>query len=329
MYNMENYNSSKVAQQQQQQYQDECDRPLSSDDWYQWMQNSSDGICPVIENDKQNSEMKSEIAVSENQYLGGDWPEYVYDGGQNNKMSWEDEFSMNSMLKDDMDVPQMSLGDENECSSARLDKMFDDMVVDSQSKCTDQSDLGSSKYMKHDYPQSRYWNKLDETSHFMVSNTDQTKATMDTKEPVKTSAEQEEDVDEEVSGKASELQDLEDVMTQLTSETRIFFRDALYRLANNSKQQQQSQNQNRCGEDYKPQASTIHQENSMYGRSDNMELETNIIDRTVAKLMFNEMNCNETDDFCVDSVDFSDASFTAASSFNNNYDQSVQCHNSN
>ncbi|KAI3971494.1 hypothetical protein MKX01_021554 [Papaver californicum] len=327
MYNMENYNSNKVTQQQQ--YQNECDRPLSSDDWYQWMQ-SSDGICPVIESDKQNSEMKSDIAASENQYLGGDWPEYVSDGGQNNKMSWEDEFSINSILKDDMNVPRMSLGGENECSSARLDKMFDDMVADSQSNCTDQSDLGSSKYMKHDYPQSMYWNKLDETSHFMVSNTDQTKATMDTKTPVITSTEQEEDVDEEVSGKASELQDLEDVMTQLTSETRIFFRDALYRLANNSKQQQQSQNQNRCGEDYKPQVSTIHQEISMYGRSDNTELETNIIDRTVAKLLFNEMNCNKTDDFCADSVDFSDASFTAASSFNNNnYDQSVQCHNSN
>ncbi|RZC84704.1 hypothetical protein C5167_047490 [Papaver somniferum] len=325
MYNMENYNSSKVNQQQQ--YQDECDRPLTSDDWYQWMQSSSsDGICPVVENGKNNSEMKSEIAVDENQYLGGDWPEYTYDSGQN-KMAWEDEFSMSSMLKDDMDVPQMLFGGQDDCSSARLDKMFDDMVADSQSKCTDQSDLGRSKYMKHDYPQSMYWNKLDETSHFMVSNTDQTEATVDTKAPVKSSAEQEEDANEEVSCKA--MQDLEDVMTQLTSETRLFFRDALYRLANNSKQQQQAQNQNRCGEDYKPQVPTQQQENSMYGRSDNMELETNIIDRTVAKLMFNEMNCNETDDFCVDSVDFSDASFTAASSFNNSYDQSVQCHNSN
>ncbi|XP_026440749.1 protein LNK3-like [Papaver somniferum] len=326
MYNMENYNSSKVNQQRQ--YQDECDRPLTSDDRYQWMQSSSsDGICPVVENGKQNSEMKSKIAIDESQYLGGDWPEYTYDSGQNNKMAWEDEFSISSMLKDDMDVPQMSLGGEHDCSSARLDKMFDDMVADSQSKCTDQSDLGSSKYMKHDYPQSMYWNKLDETSNFMVSNTDQTEATVYTKAPVKSSAEQEEDANEEVSCKA--MQDLEDVMTQLTSETRLFFRDALYRLANNSKQQQQAQSQNRCGEDYKPQVPTQHQENSMYGRSDNMELETNIIDRTVAKLMFNEMNCNETDDFCVDSVDFSDASFTAASSFNNCYDQSVQCHNSN
>ncbi|KAI3949945.1 hypothetical protein MKW92_020021 [Papaver armeniacum] len=326
MYNMEIYNSGKVTQQQQQ-YQDECDRPLTSDDWYQWMRSSPDGMCPVNENGKQKPEMESGITVSEEQYLGGDWPEYTYGSGHGqNKMAWEDEFSISSMLKDDMDVPQMSLGGEDDCSSARLDKMFDDMVADSQSKCTDQSDLGSSKYMKHDYPPSMYWNKLDETSSFMVSDTDQTEATVDTKEPAKSSAEQEEDANEEVSCKA--MQDLADVMTQLTSETRLFFRDALYRLANNSKQQQQSQNQNRCGEDYKPQSPTQHQQNSMYGSTDNMELETNIIDRTVAKLMFNEMNCNETDDFCVDSVDFSDASFTAATSFNN-YDQSVQCQNSN
>ncbi|MCL7042022.1 hypothetical protein MKW94_017357, partial [Papaver nudicaule] len=117
-----------------------------------------------IENDKQDSEMQSGITVSENQYYGGDWPEYE-----------------NSMLKDEMKVPCMSLCGENDASSARLDKMFDDMVADSQSNCTDQSDLGRSKYRKHDYPQSVYWNKLDETSHFMVSNADQTEATMDTK----------------------------------------------------------------------------------------------------------------------------------------------------
>ncbi|KAI3937054.1 hypothetical protein MKX01_015269 [Papaver californicum] len=110
------------------------------------------------------------------------------DGGYN-KMVWEDEFSMSSMLKNDMNVPQRSVGGEDDCNSAWLNKMFDDMVADFQSKCTGQFDLGSSKYMKHDYPLNQCtgtnWMKL---LILWYPIQDQTKATVDTKA-------QEEDVD--------------------------------------------------------------------------------------------------------------------------------------
>ncbi|KAI3888068.1 hypothetical protein MKW92_034092 [Papaver armeniacum] len=141
-------------------------------------------------------------------------------------MAWEDEFSMMIAVR------------------RGWTKMFDDMVADSPSKCTDQSDLGSSNL---------------ET----VLTTDHLHCEM---EPAKSSAEQEE---MRMKSVAKAMQDLADVM--LTSETRLFFLDALYRLM-----QTTQNNSNKLKTE---------------GKVDQHH------DRTVAKLMFNEMNCNETDDF--------------------------------
>lgn len=80
------------------------------------------------------------------------------------------------------------------------------------------------------------------------------------------------------------LQDFEMIIAQFTEKTRIGFRDAMYRLARNTKQHVVEDldgalnNETMRSEDKKP-----------------MESETNRVDRAVASLMFNKMELNILD----------------------------------
>ncbi|OVA02003.1 hypothetical protein BVC80_1467g6 [Macleaya cordata] len=306
----------------------------SRDDWSQWGQGSNGlNMSQLVDNCTENSE----VSLHGTELLG-DWPDYQFH--ERSEMNWEDEVFMSSFPKDDqpsIKVPYRSIGmyPDTECSSRPFDNLLTDMIVDSQSISTDQSDLGSSKYTEHDFPPSMDWNKWDETSHFMFSsNTEQMKVTAETKAPVlkilipdelKTSLRADGHVDEETSFKATALQDLEEVMTQLTPKTRIFFRDALYRLANSSSKQQRLRSQNQSGDLTlnEPTLSTFDRETTTFRKTKLMELETNIIDRTIAELMFNELNCNAPDVSSMGSVDFSDKSVTATSSFNSSFNHSA------
>lgn len=95
-------------------------------------------------------------------------------------------------------------------------------------------------------------------------------------------------MDEGSSLEESVLQDMEMAMTQLSDNTRICFRDALYRLANNSRHQVVMKNQI----DNLPMGTS-----SWKGQDDeirpaenkSVESETNTIDRAIANLMFNKM----------------------------------------
>ncbi|KAJ7982385.1 protein LNK3-like isoform X1 [Quillaja saponaria] len=91
------------------------------------------------------------------------------------------------------------------------------------------------------------------------------------------------------------LQELEMVMAQFTEKTRISFRDALYRLAGNSKEQQIVENQEGCFTTQKTMPWTDHNETMRSGKRKAMELETNTIDRAIANLMFNKMEFNIQD----------------------------------
>ncbi|GAV76533.1 hypothetical protein CFOL_v3_20006 [Cephalotus follicularis] len=84
----------------------------------------------------------------------------------------------------------------------------------------------------------------------------------------------------------SVLQDLEMVMTKLTDETRICFRDAFYRLA-----KQHSVTQNRALDiEFPPLSWTGHGEKNRFGTEKATELETNTIDRAIANLVFNKID---------------------------------------
>nr|ABK94724.1 unknown [Populus trichocarpa] len=100
-------------------------------------------------------------------------------------------------------------------------------------------------------------------------------------------------VDEETSLQQSTLQELEMVMAQLNDKTRICFRDALYRLASNSKQHPIEQDQN--GDLSMETPGTGEDEKMGSGGKTTVEMETNAIDRAIANLMFSKMDLNIRD----------------------------------
>lgn len=101
--------------------------------------------------------------------------------------------------------------------------------------------------------------------------------------------------DDETSVEESVLQELEMVMTQLTEKTRICFRDALYRLADNSKGNHVTQSQDRDLAIEEPSSWADHDETTRSGSKKVTESETNTIDRAIANLMFNEIDFNAQD----------------------------------
>ncbi|XP_027341963.1 protein LNK3-like isoform X2 [Abrus precatorius] len=88
------------------------------------------------------------------------------------------------------------------------------------------------------------------------------------------------------------LKDLEMIIGQFTERNRICFRDALYRLARNTEQQDVALDQH--GDLNMPKAMP-HMDHNEIVRSQHkkpMESETNSVDRVIANLMFNNMEFN-------------------------------------
>ncbi|KAE9620852.1 hypothetical protein Lalb_Chr01g0007431 [Lupinus albus] len=91
------------------------------------------------------------------------------------------------------------------------------------------------------------------------------------------------------------LQNLEMAIAQFTGKTRICFRDALYRLARDTKQQNLVEN---LDGDLNIQESMPHEVLNETMRSEDkeaMETDTNNVDRAVANLMYNKMETNMQD----------------------------------
>ncbi|XP_057727919.1 protein LNK3-like isoform X1 [Arachis stenosperma] len=101
-----------------------------------------------------------------------------------------------------------------------------------------------------------------------------------------------ETMDEQFSLEESILQNLETVIVQFNEKTRICFRDALNRLARNTKQQAAGENQNQDLYMVKAIPQAVHGLTERSEEKEPMESETNIVDRAVANLLFNKMDLN-------------------------------------
>ncbi|KAE8713844.1 putative orf protein [Hibiscus syriacus] len=138
-------------------------------------------------------------------------------------------------------------------------------------------------------------------------------------------------VSEGMSLEESVLNELEMVTTQLSDKTRICFRDAFYRLANNSKQNPvaldkqgnlhaQTHQVDNLGGENKVQLVAFYY-NLQYFQvweKGKMESETNTIDRTIANLTFDKMDANLT----VDKMDITFGTFR----FANPNNSKQKCH---
>lgn len=228
-----------------------------------------------------------------------DRPDYQLDDLA--EMDQMDDIFLSSLLEEE--VPGMENFRGSFCSSSRphcamtpADNLLSDMILDSQSISGDLQGTGSSKYLKtHDFSPPVDWeNGGVSDSHFIPCNMGQKVCP-----PVKALSElvlvpaelssANECVYEETSVEESVLQDLEMVMAQLNEKTRICFRDALYRLAKNSKQNTTAHTQSGDMAFEKPQTS------SRSVKTEARESETNTIDRAIANLMFSKMEYNAQD----------------------------------
>ncbi|XP_030447789.1 protein LNK3 isoform X1 [Syzygium oleosum] len=111
-------------------------------------------------------------------------------------------------------------------------------------------------------------------------------------------------VEETMSTEEYVLWELETVMAQLSEKMRICFRDALYRLADNSKQhpvEAESHSGNSSAE-----RSPLWTLSAKSRRSRNFakESETNVIDRAIANIMFNKMDFNLQDSTAIGADSF-------------------------
>uniref|UniRef100_A0A6M2EEX2 Protein LNK3 n=1 Tax=Populus davidiana TaxID=266767 RepID=A0A6M2EEX2_9ROSI len=234
--------------------------------------------------------------------LSCDQPDYQLD--DLSEIEQLDEFFLSSFLED---LPRnenlngsFCFSAEAECDMASADNGFTDTMSDLQSISNDAHGMGSSKYLKtHAFSPSLSWEEGEvAASHFNQCNSDQKYLA-----PVKASlvnvlVPSEHDsmiglVDEETSLQQSALQELEMVMAQLNDKTRICFRDALYRLASNSKQHPIKQDQN--GDLSMETPGTGEDEKMGSGGKTTIEMETNAIDRAIANLMFCKMDLNIRD----------------------------------
>ncbi|KAJ7949393.1 protein LNK3-like isoform X1 [Quillaja saponaria] len=137
---------------------------------------------------------------------------------------------------------------ESNCGKMPRDNLLTNISVDS-----DMHDLESSKYLKtHDFSPPGGLQKEDVAApQFVPCNTKKNDhlpeeaSTFEVLAPFEKNI-QGDSMHEESSFQQSALHELELVMAQFTEETRICFRDALYRLARNSKQQQIAEHQDGC-----------------------------------------------------------------------------------
>ncbi|CAH2053910.1 unnamed protein product [Thlaspi arvense] len=96
---------------------------------------------------------------------------------------------------------------------------------------------------------------------------------------------------DELSSEELVLQDLQKASGKLTDEARKCFRDTFYRLARNSQEKLDSVSTN--SEEFHMQASRYdYGDATRLSREEEMESETNSIDRAIANLTFNKMESN-------------------------------------
>ncbi|XP_010271803.1 PREDICTED: uncharacterized protein LOC104607793 isoform X1 [Nelumbo nucifera] len=196
---------------------------------------------------------------------------------------------------------------ESECSMIPFHDFLMDMIANSQCISKDLSGQCNSMNQKtHAFPPSTIWNRVMNNSYFpRPSNLEQAKDFSMKKAPLDTILNPGEicspykadgHLDVENSVEESVLQELKVVITQvkLTKQTRICFRDALYRLANSNRQQHMLPD----GETYVDNTSSeTFGELSRFGRMTPPELGKSFVDRTIENLLFNTLNCTGPNHF--------------------------------
>uniref|UniRef100_A0ACD5VMR0 Uncharacterized protein n=1 Tax=Avena sativa TaxID=4498 RepID=A0ACD5VMR0_AVESA len=98
------------------------------------------------------------------------------------------------------------------------------------------------------------------------------------------------DIESSSNGEVAVLEELEDIMFQLTKKTRVCLRDAFYRLAESSEAQCTAANGGTITSSNEQSFQQSEGIESSASTSDQAERETNAIDRTVAILAFNQPN---------------------------------------
>ncbi|CAG7877789.1 unnamed protein product [Brassica rapa] len=96
---------------------------------------------------------------------------------------------------------------------------------------------------------------------------------------------------DELSSEELVLQDLQRASGKLTDEARKCFRDTFYRLARNSQEKFDSVSTN-TEEFYMPASRYAYGDSTRMSREEEIESETNSIDRAVANLTYNKMESN-------------------------------------
>ncbi|CAK7336470.1 unnamed protein product [Dovyalis caffra] len=231
--------------------------------------------------------------------LSRDQPDYQLDDLA--EIEQLDEIFLSSFLED---LPRngnlqnsFCFSPEAECGMVSADNPSTDTISDLQSISNDGHGMGSSEYLKtHAFSPSVSWEEGGvAASHFNACDSDQEDWAPVKASRVNVSVPSEHDgtiglLDEETSLQKSVLKELETVMAQLNDKTRICFRDALYRLANYSKQHIVEPNQK--GDVCIETLCSGEDEKMRSGGKTTIEMETNTIDRTIANLMFSKMDLN-------------------------------------
>ncbi|XP_072960497.1 uncharacterized protein [Typha angustifolia] len=214
-----------------------------------------------------------------------------------------DDIFFNSSLEEDvrnMEDPFESLHmfPDSMYSSSSFDNIPTAMVTDPQSHLVDLDRIGFSNDLEA-WGSPLFTNDLSENlekiegispSCMMLNESEISDNSFRAKDRVSTTGEDRlaAELDNPKCLEAMVLQELEDIMIQINKKTRICFRDSLYRLANNSKQQRNTNETTATNvnkESYFPQREG---ESSRLEKAEPMEADTNVIDRTVAKLIFNQ-----------------------------------------
>ncbi|KAL8162659.1 hypothetical protein V2J09_014148 [Rumex salicifolius] len=100
---------------------------------------------------------------------------------------------------------------------------------------------------------------------------------------------------EEVSLEEAVLNDLGETLTQLSTSTRLCFRDSLYRLAQNSTKHTLLSCQAKDPSPYDLSEMEVEDEQMRSGETAKAESETNTIDRAVANFVFKKVDVNTQD----------------------------------
>ncbi|GFS29671.1 hypothetical protein Acr_00g0007750 [Actinidia rufa] len=177
------------------------------------------------------------------------------------------------------------------------DNLLTDMIIESEYDPSHLFGMASSKYLKtHAFSPPMDWGHGDVSALHVPHNLRQKDNTMLKALVAKFAASPELDimnghVNDESSLEVSVLHELERAMDQFSEKTRICFRDALYRLAQNTEEHMVDRSQN--GDlipDKLPQL-TVRDETLRLENTKTVESKTNAIDRAVANLLFSKTDC--------------------------------------